>query len=215
MNPPILLERISARLARFRCACGKEFTAGFHDVRYGKTKSCGCLKSKRTAERNKTNAIDGLSHTPTGASWRAAINRCYNPNVLCYARYGAIGIRMCEYIRASILNLIEVIGCRPTGNTIDRIDNSGNYSCGKCAECLEKGWSLNIRWATPKQQGRNQNTNHLVTIGSETKCIAEWAEQIGIAPDSFRNRVNRGWSESDLLSPIYPHGVRRKGVKHG
>ncbi len=201
MNPPILLDRISARVGFYRCSCGKEFTGGYHDVRYGKIKSCGCLKSRRTAERNKANAIDGLSHTATGSSWRAAINRCYNPNVPCYYRYGGIGCRMCEYLRTSILNLIEAIGVRPNGTSIDRINTHAHYSCGKCAECVKEGWSLNIRWATPTQQGRNQKSNHMVMINGETKCVSEWAEQIGINESGFRNRLKRGWNEDRLLSP--------------
>jgi hypothetical protein len=182
-----------------KCSCGLTKVMDVYGILHGRTKSCGCVRRKHTIKRNKSNAIDGLSHSPTGSSWRAAINRCYNQNVPCYNRYGGAGVRMCEYLRASILNLIDVIGERPKGTSIDRINNLGHYSCGSCAQCVANKWPLNVRWATPTQQGRNQKTNHLITINGETKCMSEWAELAGIPYDRLRNRVARGWKGKKLL----------------
>lgn len=184
------------------CSCGNETVKSVHDIARGFVKSCGCLHRETVIERNMANAIHGLSHTPTGVSWRMAIDRCYNPKTPCYVRYGAIGIRMCEYLRATPINLIELIGERPSGRSIDRENNSGSYTCGKCAECLQKGWPLNVRRATPTQQGRNQHRNHLVIISGKSRCVAEWAEIIGISESCLRLRIKRGWKDQQLLTPL-------------
>jgi hypothetical protein len=43
--------------------------------------------------------------------------------------------------------LIEAIGPRPDGKTLDRIDNDGHYEPG------------NVRWSTRSEQQRNQHRN--------------------------------------------------------
>lgn len=37
-----------------RCDCGTEFIAHIANCKAGKTRSCGCLRSEETAERNRT-----------------------------------------------------------------------------------------------------------------------------------------------------------------
>lgn len=143
----------------------------------------------------------GLTQTRTGRSWRAMIRRCYCKNEPSYDHYGGSGITVCEFLRASVFNLIEVLGHRPEGHTLDRINGSLGYWCGQCSECYEKNRSLNIRWATPKQQAMNTAINRLVTIGSTTLCISEWAEKIGVSDSTFSERIDRGWNPEQLLMP--------------
>lgn len=190
----------------FVCDCGSKVTASIHDVIKGSTKSCGCWRRYRMAQRNKQNATQhGLSASKIGRAWRSMIFRCYNNKCENYGLYGGIGIRVCEYLRASISNLLEIIGHAPPSPpmwSIDRIDNMGHYSCGKCSECVEKGWTENIRWATSKTQNRNRKSNRMVTINGVTKCAVEWAEQIGVPQKAFRLRLKHGWSGEKLLRPL-------------
>jgi hypothetical protein len=71
--------------------------------------------------------------------------------------------------------------------TIDRIDNSKGYSPDNC------------RWATIKEQNRNQR-NNLVFNG---KCLAEWAEISGINYNTLKYRLRNGWTfEKTISTPV-------------
>lgn len=186
----------------FSCECGsppKQIRSA--DVKCGKVISCGCHRDAVVIKRNKESATrDCLTHSYTGKSWNAVMSRCFNKNYHSYREYGAVGITACEFIRATPLNLLLLIGERPTDYTIDRIENSGSYTCGKCRECLEKGWPFNVRWATRAEQCRNQKRNHRVEIGGKVLCVADWALLVGIDESSFRGRLKAGWSSDRLLS---------------
>ncbi len=53
---------------------------------------------------------------------------------------------------------IEDLGPKPTpAHTIDRINNSLGYCCGQCEECAEKGWPMNLRWASKTEQAVNRD----------------------------------------------------------
>jgi hypothetical protein len=107
--------------------------------------------------------------------------RCYNtkhPNWTCY---GARGIKVCERWHV-FANFLADMGERPTGLTLDRIDNSGDYEPGNC------------RWATRKEQGRNTRQNMMITSGCATKCLADWADFAGMSAHALRSRLLRGWT---------------------
>ncbi len=187
----------------FRCDCGNVKAARKSDVRFGKVVSCGCHRNSIVIKRNKENTPrGGLSHSRIGSSWGAMMTRCYNKGNRNYAAYGAIGINVCEFLRSTPVNLILLIGDRPPGKTLDRINNFDSYHCGQCAECLDKNWALNVRWATPTQQGRNQRTNRLLEINGETHCVTEWAEISGIPQSAIRDRLRGGKTGAALIAPL-------------
>lgn len=146
--------------------------------------------------------MHGQRQTPTGNSWSAMMSRCFNPNYNVFQNYGKRGITVCLFLKESPLNLISVIGKRPSPeHSIDRICNDGHYSCGLCKECLSFGWALNVRWATRKEQSANRSTSKMVTINNVTKCITGWADESGVNKHTIFNRLKRGWSGPSLLSP--------------
>ena len=75
------------------------------------------------------------------------IARCENPSDHKYADYGARGIRVCDCwhdIRLFAEDIDRILGERPDGHTLDRVDNDGDYEPG------------NVRWATALQQALNR-----------------------------------------------------------
>lgn len=70
-----------------------------------------------------------------------AKRRCQNKNDTAFKDYGGRGIK---FLFQSIEELKEVLGPRPDGMTIDRIDSNGHYE------------KTNVRWATILQQNRNK-----------------------------------------------------------
>ncbi len=87
--------------------------------------------------------------SPTYSSWNAMIQRCTNPNHICYPRYGGRRIVVCERWRI-FKNFLEDMGERPnTEYCIDRINNDGNYLLENCRWVIK---SENVRKDHPKRR---------------------------------------------------------------
>ena len=170
-----------------RCECGKEKIVNGGNLKRDTTKSCGCLNIEKTSERFTTHGHCG---SKTYQSWQHMIKRCANPNDISYHNYGGRGIKVCNrWLKFE--NFLEDMGEVPEGYQIDRINNSGNYCKSNC------------RWATPKENSRNTRINRLITFDGKTQCLVEWAEESGINPSTFRDRIWRGWSiERALTEPV-------------
>ena len=110
-------------------------------MKRGRTRSCGCLKSKH-----------GLSHTKAYSCWKGLLRRCYTKDYAKYSDYGGRGITVCKRWKDSVSNFVEDMGQPPEGLSLDRIDNDGNYEPDNC------------RWATKSIQARNKRS-----IGTTSK----------------------------------------------
>lgn len=140
------------RLVECTCDCGNEIIVRLGNLRYGTTKSCGCLQRKRSSEtmsktllkhgRNKKGQI-----TPEYRSWINMKQRCYNVNKDNFKNYGGRGIKVCDKWKDSFINFFQDMGERPIGKTLDRINVNGDYEPSNC------------RWATYKEQMNNQRKN--------------------------------------------------------
>lgn len=172
------------RLRQFRCKCdcGGVKVVLFYHLRNGVTSSCGCLRSGRRTTH-------GLSGSQEYNSWHFMIHRCLNPTSKDYKRYGGRGITVCDRWKESIEAFLADMGPRPSAkHVLGRIDMDGNYEPGNCS------------WITRTQQARNTRRNRLVTYQGQTKCITEWAEEVGIHHSILRNRLKQGWSAERMLT---------------
>jgi hypothetical protein len=81
--------------------------------------------------------------SPTYVSYTQARQRCTNKKNEHWKGYGGRGI---EFRFSSFFEFLAVVGLRPKGKTLDRINVNGNGH-------YEPG---NIRWATPLEQRHNR-----------------------------------------------------------
>lgn len=150
-----------------------------------------------------------MENTPTWMSWRGMKHRCLREKDSAFHRYGAVGIKICDFLVKSPLNLVKAIGLRPIGKTIDRIDSRLHYSCGRCACCRRLGWTKNIRWATPKEQCRNRVRSAATAFVRRRKMfLSDIAAEAGLSYNSIRRRVAKGVAGISLLNPAPPCRVK-------
>lgn len=134
------------------CDCGRDVVVRGEDLRYGCTKSCGCLDREVAREKmRKLVTVHNGCGTRLYAVWNSMKQRCYDPNAENYEHYGGRGITMCDewhYSFAAFREWAMQTGYdehAPYGAcTIDRINVDGNYCPDNC------------RWATAKEQRANQ-----------------------------------------------------------
>lgn len=116
---------------------------------------CGAPVSRRFARGH-----NARRHSAAGSlayqSWQGAKQRTNNPRDKKWSAYGGRGITMCQRYRDDFAAFFADMGDRPMGLTLDRVDNSGGYWCGQCAECRRSGQPFNLRWATHSEQRLNQ-----------------------------------------------------------
>lgn len=136
-----------------------------------------------------------------GPVWGTMMRRCYDSSFPSYKYYGARGIGVCEHWHNKN-NFIKDMSPRPDGLTLDRIDGSKGYSPENC------------RWATYKEQNRNLRTNRLILFNGKTKCLSEWAEDLGIPMNVLRMRLENNTIEDAFLSSYQPkrHTKLRKDL---
>lgn len=130
--------------------------------------------------------------------------RCFNSNVARYPRYGGRGITVCRRWCESFAEFLADMGPRPSSeHSIDRKDNDGHYSCGKCEECVANGWPANCRWATRDMQDANRGPHPraiLVEHEGERLPLVKVAQRMGISRGAVHHRWRAGWSVERILS---------------
>lgn len=194
------------------CECGRLSYATTANLIRGTHRSCGCLVQERNSELNTTH---GLSYSPIYGLWANMLQRCHNPNIHKYPRYGGRGITVCARWH-TFENFFEDIGqYRPSkAYSLDRKDNDKGYWCGTCEECSTCGQESNCRWATQSEQARNTSATVNLTFKDQTKTLYEWADLTGLPFTTLELRFRRGWPTEDILTiPKFASGHRRKRVR--
>jgi hypothetical protein len=162
------------------CDCGLVKVTLPSSLRHGQCRSCGCLRRERCESRRLGGVPHSGKQTPEYRTWCDMKSRCSNPKAQQYKWYGGRGITVCERWRKSFEAFYEDMGPRPSPkHTLDRRDNEGPYSPENC------------KWSTWKEQGRNKRNTKYITINGETRCASEWAEVLGLPPETVYYRFIR------------------------
>lgn len=111
--------------------------------------------------------------------WKAMRRRCYNVADKHFKDYQGRGISVCERWDDFHSFILDMGPC-PSGYSLDRIDNDGNYEPSNC------------RWADKKTQAINKRTVPHLTISGQTKPAFEWAKLNGIKRSTYSMRISRG-----------------------
>lgn len=178
-----------------RCECGNFRIVALPKLKKGSTKSCRCYSSEAIGNRSRTH---GMSRTPAHRRWADMLTRVNNPDRKGAKDYIGRGITACSGLR-QFENFYALLGDPPSGKEVDRINNDGNYSCGRCEECLSKNWPMNVRWASKKINARNTRKNIFLTYNNETHCVVEWAEMLDLNPLLIAKRKRTGWPDDECL----------------
>lgn len=166
---------------RCRCDCGGEKLVITSYLRYGQTRSCGCLRREQLVARNyrhghaKRGQISRVYYI-----WQQIILRCTELTHKNYHQYGGRGIKVCKRWRA-FKKFLKDMGEPPPGAQIDRIDNDGDYEPGNC------------RWTTSSENCRNKRNNHLLTFNGKIQCVEAWGKEVGVAAGTILSRLRYGW----------------------
>jgi len=162
--------------------CNKRFTPNWPASTRLKLKQRGYVYCSKSCSSYRHGGFE--NKMPEYSSWHAMKTRCDNKTHKAYSRYGGRGIGYDSRWK-KFENFIEDMGLKPNPKMeLDRIDNDKNY-------CKE-----NCRWATHKEQTRNRGgkrATRLYTFNERTMCIADWAREVGISPQSMQKRLNKGW----------------------
>lgn len=172
------------------CRCGRTVPMSRTAILNPKIKSCGCYMRKRLTTH-------GMKGKRVYRIWLGIKGRCETPSNGNYGPYGGSGVKMhSEWSRSFESFLRDVGDCPTEEHTIDRFPNqSGNYEPG------------NVRWATPQEQGGNQKSNVLITIGDITRSASAWSAISGVRGKTITERIRSGWaSERAVFTPPQKSG---------
>lgn len=181
-----------------RCSCGmKRMVSGGALVRRA-TRGCRTCRT----------ALHLMTNTPEHRAWRNMKERCTTPTHQVYRQYGKRGIKVCKRWAARFLDFFEDMGPKPSPkHSLDRIDNDGNYSCGKCKQCKKRGWPMNCRWATSVTQNRNKTDNRFIVCNGQSKTLSEWSALSGKSKQALRYRLQHMTVKDAIFGAMQ---VRRK-----
>ena len=165
-----------------QCSCGNRVTVIGHDLKNGKTKSCGCFQKEARSTNHAT-------HHGTGTRlfdlWKNMKQRCLNPNNPRFSSYGGRGISVCEdWLSFDRFRTWATSAGYSDDLSLDRIDNERGYAPTNC------------RWVEPEDQAKNKRSS----VRYQGKCLAEVCREKGLPYKTIAARIRRGWDVEKAIT---------------
>lgn len=177
------------------CDCGSSVIIYTSSLNSGATKSCGCLHREiSSAQARGQKTTHGYYGSPTYVAWQAMKRRGTGKEHR--KNYSDRGITMCDRW-LTFENFLADMGERPTGLTLDRIDNSKGY------------YRENCRWADWNTQARNRRNNRFIEFNGGIMTIAALAERCGMSYPTLLGRLNKGMSAHEAVTKHVQKRVKR------
>lgn len=171
----------------FRCDCGTITVADKGNVTRNHTTSCGCFQKQRRAESHTKHGDGKRNHLhPLYVIWNSMRQRCSDPNVRSFHRYGGRGIKVLWSSYEEFKN--DMGHDYKPGLSIDRIDNDGHYCKGNC------------RWATRSEQAYNTSHTRFLEMDGVRLPLGKWAKIYRLPRSTIFNRIASGMSTRDALT---------------
>jgi len=152
----------SIRWVKVKCDCGTVKEVRYSSIKYGSTKSCGCLRKeldkKGIGKNGKKVSKERLYYI-----WYSMRKRCNNKNIDDYKYYGGKGIKVCKEWNNSYLKFKEWAinngyksvsnkKCSSDSMSIDRIDPEKNYTPENC-QIITLSENTKKRWDKTERNG--------------------------------------------------------------
>jgi len=167
---------------KVKCICGYTTEFSGYYLRSGKSKCCrSCSATERTPKGENHRlfkhgaTLQGRKERSTYKVWVTMRQRCNDPNSRDYPNYGGRGIFVCpEWDDFQVF--LKDMGICPTGLSLDRIDNQGNYNKENCA------------WVSRKVQNNNRRNNTTFLIDGKKVTRTQIQEVLCLTRDMYRRR---------------------------
>lgn len=160
------------------CVCGKIRNVVLRNLRFGKSKNCGCKFRTRTIERNTKH---GLSKTLLYKRYYLAKTRCkrdvfYKNIKFEWSSFEDFYLDMND----SFEKHLKVYGQKNT--TLDRICGNKGYNKNNC------------KWSTMEEQQNNRKSNTLVCYKNNQYTVAELYKHLSpaCAKRTFYDHIRSG-----------------------
>ena len=155
-----------------KCGCSGNIRIDQYKRKGGTWRCRSCAFAGRKNPYKGTGVKNDPELARTRSSFYKAKHRCKTGHNGYYENV--------EFKFKSLWQLIEEIGIRPEGMSLDRINNSGHYEPG------------NVRWATQAEQCRNTRRNVMLEYNGEKMCLKDAAKAAGLSSSTLEKRIKAG-----------------------
>ena len=157
-----------------QCSCGE-----ISEVVGGSLRSGSSTRCRKCNQSGANSITHGRSNSREYQIWCGVIRRTENPKSKAFKNYGGRGINMAPEWRKSFQQFLNDMGEAPQLASLERLDNNGPYSKENCA------------WVDRATQSRNTRQNVVITLNGVSRCMKDWAVELGICYSTIADRVRR------------------------